>query len=245
MLLAVPVALLAGLVSFASPCVVPLVPGYVGFVSGLAAQGVGQHDTNTTATKPVASRRVILGVALFVAGFTVVFVAAGVLTGALGAALNQWSTTITRILGVVVIVMGLAFMGVFSALQWERRLHVAPRAGLWGAPVLGFVFGLGWTPCLGPTLVAINALALSEGTWQRGAILAVAYSLGLGLPFILIGGALERSQRILGVLRRYRVAIMRIGGGMLVLLGLALVTGAWNWLATQMSLWIGGVGTVV
>ena len=242
MVLALPVALLAGLVSFASPCVVPLVPGYIGFVSGLAAQNV---TPGTGVGSRVASWRVVWGVLLFVVGFTAVFVTAGVLTGAVGAALNQWTDIISRVLGVLVIVMGLAFMGVFSRLQWEARLHVTPRAGLWGAPVLGVVFGLGWTPCLGPTLVAINALALSEGTWQRGALLAVAYSLGLGLPFIALGVALNRSRPVLAWLKRHRRGVQVAGGLMLTILGLALVTGVWTWLSSQMSLWIGGTGTVV
>lgn len=128
MVLALPVALLAGLVSFASPCVVPLVPGYIGFVSGLAAQNV---TPGPGVGSRVASWRVVWGVLLFVVGFTAVFVTAGVLTGAVGAALNQWTDIISQVLGVLVIVMGLAFMGVFSRLQWEARLHVTPRAGLW------------------------------------------------------------------------------------------------------------------
>lgn len=270
MLLAIPIALLAGLISFASPCVVPLVPGYVGFLGGLAgaqagatlpaadaqtaaarstnAQLFGQRSpANSSKIPPQAGgkRRVLLGMALFVLGFTVVFVITGVLTGATGAALARWSETITRVLGLVVILMGVAFMGAIPALQNERRLHALPTTGLWGAPVLGFVFGLGWTPCLGPTLVAINALALNEGSTLRGAILAVCYSLGLGLPFLLIALGIERSAWVLGFLRRHRRAVMRIGGGLLIVLGIALVTGLWGTLSSWMSSWIGSTGTVV
>lgn len=298
MLLAIPIALIAGLVSFASPCVVPLVPGYIGFLGGLAGSqaeaqeaqsassaaasstaavdGAAGSDATASANSAIfarsalavgegaskyarrrraaaaqdsspraGERQVILGMLLFVLGFTTVFVAAGVLTGAVGAALTQWSDTITRVLGVVVILMGVAFMGAIPALQNERRIHNVPRTGLWGAPLLGVVFGLGWTPCLGPTLVAINALALNEGSTARGAILAVSYSIGLGLPFILIALGIERSTKILGFLKTHRRAVMRLGGGLLVLLGIALVTGLWGQLSSLMSTWISSTGTVV
>lgn len=243
MLLAIPIALIAGLVSFASPCVVPLVPGYVGFLGGLAGSSAQVEAQPGSKTK--AQGRVFLGMLLFILGFTVVFVLAGVLTGALGVALATGSNKLTRILGVVVILMGLAFMGIVPALRNEKRIHYVPQTGIWGAPVLGFVFGLGWTPCLGPTLVAINSLALSEGSALRGAILAIAYSVGLGLPFLLITVFLERSQSALKFMKKHRVSIMRIGGGLLVLLGLAMATGLWTWLSNQMSIWIGYTNTVV
>lgn len=257
MLLAIPFALLAGLISFASPCVVPLVPGYVGFLGGLA--GAQAHasqslsdDSPATSTRRgfrglwAAGRgRVFLGMVLFILGFTIVFVLTGVLTGAIGVALAQWSDTITRILGVLVIVMGLAFTGIIPALQTEKKVHVVPNSGLWGAPVLGFVFGLGWTPCLGPTLVAINSLALSEGSVPRGVVLAIAYSIGLGLPFLLIAVGLEKSKKALAFLRTYRRAIMRIGGGLLVVLGVVMAAGWWTQLSAQLSIWIGYSKTVV
>ncbi|WP_435299326.1 cytochrome c biogenesis CcdA family protein [Timonella sp. A28] len=246
LLLAIPIALIAGLVSFASPCVVPLVPGYIGFLGGLAGsnmQSLPHFDSNKTARH--SHSRVILGMMLFVLGFSTVFVLTGALTGTLGLAFAQWTDTITRILGVVVIIMGIAFLGAIPALQTEKRIHFAPRAGLLGAPLLGFVFGLGWTPCLGPTLVAINSLALSEGSATRGAILAATYSLGLGLPFILIAFGLDKSHKALQFLRKHRVVIMRIGGSMLILLGIALVTGLWASWSNKMSLWIGLTGTVV
>lgn len=257
MLLALPVALLAGLISFASPCVVPLVPGYVGFLGGLAGAQAhsAAHISDESAGSQRASRwrdtwaagrgRVLVGMLLFVAGFTAVFVLAGVLTGAIGVALAQWSGTVTRILGVLVIVMGVAFMGVIPAFQNEKRIHHVPNSGLWGAPVLGFVFGLGWTPCLGPTLVAINSLALSEGSAGRGAVLAIAYSLGLGLPFLLIAVGLERSKKALAFMRTYRRPIMLVGGGMLVILGIAMAAGWWTQWSTQLSIWIGYSKTVV
>lgn len=222
LLAALPLAVLAGVVSFASPCVLPLVPGYLGYVSGMAG---GQGGTGL---RDVGRGRTVAGVSLFIAGFTVVFVAFGVLAGSLGAVLAQWSDTVTRVLGLVVIVMGLVFLGWVPAAQRERRLHLAPRAGLWGAPVLGVAFGLGWAPCIGPTLAAVLTLALDEASAGRGALLSVAYCVGLGLPFLLIALGFERSAGPLGVLRRHRVAITRIGGALLVLIGLALVSGLWG-----------------
>ena len=233
MLLAVPVAILAGLVSFASPCVLPLVPGYVGYVSGMAA-------SSTSGSRGTPARaRVLGGVALFVAGFTVVFVTLMAAAGAVGSYLVRWEDVLTRVLGVVVILMGLAFMGGISFLQRERRLHVSPRAGLWGAPLLGIVFGLGWTPCLGPTLAAVQTLSLNEASVGRGVALGIAYCVGLGVPFLLVALGLQSSQRMLGFLRRHRLAILRLGGGLLVVIGLALVTGLWTTLTSEIQGWIG------
>lgn len=242
MLLAVPVAILAGLVSFASPCVLPLVPGYVGYVSGMAASA---PDMRTGEPRTTGRRRVLAGVALFVAGFTAVFVALMAAAGAVGAHLLRWEDTITRVLGVVVILMGLAFLGAVPALQRERRLHLSPRAGLWGAPLLGIVFGLGWTPCIGPTLGAVQVLALDEASAGRGVALGIAYCLGLGVPFLLVALGLQSSQRMLGFLRRHRLAILRIGGGLLVLIGLALVTGVWSTVTGTLQGWISGWETAV
>jgi len=234
LLAALPVAVLAGAVSFASPCVLPLVPGYVGYLGGMTGtlgQGPGGSARGGTATATRTSTgqgRLLLGVLLFVLGFSAVFVLLGVVFGALGVALAPWLDVITRVLGVVVILMGLAFMGAVPFLQRERRLHVSPRAGLWGAPVLGVVFGLGWAPCIGPTLSAVLLLSLDGGDPARGALLAAAYCLGLGLPFVVIALLYSRTTRATAFLRRHRLTIMRIGGGLLVLVGLALVTGLWG-----------------
>ncbi|MFI6428599.1 cytochrome c biogenesis CcdA family protein [Promicromonospora sp. NPDC050880] len=248
MLLAVPIAVLAGAVSFASPCVLPLVPGYVGYVSGMAAAGAASSGSGLpreAARAGMSGRgRVVLGVALFVLGFTVVFVSLMAAAGAVGAYLVRWEDVLMRVLGVVVILMGLAFLGAFPFLQREARLHIGPRAGLWGAPLLGIVFGLGWTPCMGPTLAAVQALALDEASAGRGVGLGLAYSLGLGVPFLLVALGLG-SDRMLGFLRRHRLVIMRAGGGMLVLIGLALVTGLWGYLTGQMQGWIGGFNTLL
>lgn len=239
MLLAIPVALLAGLVSFLSPCVLPLVPGYLGYVGSLSAAGAGAGSGSGQASRRESSARLAGGVALFVAGFTAVFVVYGVLAGSVGGALREHADTVSRVLGVVVIVMGLVFMGFVPFLQTDARRHVSPRAGLWGAPLLGIVFAIGWTPCIGPTLAAILALGLESGSAGRGAVLAVAFCLGLGLPFVLAAFGIGRSERVLGFLRRHRLAIMRLGGGLLVLLGLALVTGLWS----SWALWLQGLFT--
>lgn len=232
LLAAVPVALIAGLVSFASPCVLPLVPGYVGYLGGMsgtlgtsaAAGGAG----GTTTRVATDQRRLLAGVVLFVLGFSSVFVLLGMVFGWLGVALAPWLDVIMRVLGVGVILMGLAFLGRVPFLQRERKLRISPRAGVWGAPVLGVVFGLGWAPCIGPTLSAVLTLSLDGGTATRGALLAVAYCLGLGVPFIVVAMLYSRSTRAIGFLRRHRLTIMRIGGTVLVLLGLALVTGLWG-----------------
>lgn len=240
LLAAIPVALIAGLISFVSPCVVPLVPGYLGYVSGMAGAGaVGGAPGR--ASKP----RLVLGVAMFVAGFTAVFVVLGVAFASLGARVDGQLDTITRILGVLVVVMGFVFLGSVPFMQRERRVHVSPKAGLWGAPLLGVVFGLGWTPCIGPTLAAVLTLSLSEATATRGVILAIAYSLGLGVPFLVLALWIDRSRAILGWLRRHRLALMRFGGAVLVVLGLLLVTGLWGQITTHMQQWIDGFWVAV
>jgi cytochrome c-type biogenesis protein len=187
----------------------------------------------------------VAGVGLFVLGFTVVFVALMAAAGAFGAYLVRWEGLLTRVLGVVVILMGLAFMGGVPFLQRERRLHLSPRTGLWGAPLLGVVFGLGWTPCIGPTLAAVQALSLNEASVGRGVLLGVAYCVGLGVPFLLVALGLQSSQRMLDFLRRHRLAIQRAGGALLLVIGLALVTGLWGALTSQLQGWIGGFVTVV
>ncbi|MGC5167611.1 cytochrome c biogenesis CcdA family protein [Luteimicrobium sp. DT211] len=257
MLLAVPVAVVAGFVSFASPCVLPLVPGYVGYVSGWAASNAGVTALGSASGSAVAAAsggptsvargraRVVAGVGLFVAGFTLVFVVLGGFVGALGTQVRQAEDVLIRVLGVVVILMGLAFLGALPFLQRERRIHVTPRAGLWGAPLLGIVFGLGWTPCLGPTLTAVYALALDQATVVRGAALAVAYCVGLGVPFVLVALGLQSSTRMLEFLRRHRLAFLRIGGGLLVLIGLAMVTGVWGTWTAALGGWASRYGVQV
>jgi len=242
LLAALGVAFVAGLVSFASPCVVPLVPSYLAYVTGMAGADSSERGASTSDSSGLgASRpRLFLGALLFVLGFSAVFVL--ILTGVsvAGVALASRADLIVRVLGVVVILLGLAFMGALPFLQGERRFHVSPRAGLAGAPLLGAAFGLGWTPCIGPTLAAVATLALSDATVGRGAALAGAYSLGLGVPFVVVALLMERSKGVLGWLRRHRLALMRTGGAALIVLGALLVTGLWQSIASAMQGWIDG-----
>lgn len=242
LLAAIPVAVLAGLISFVSPCVVPLVPGYLGYVSGMAGVSAGR---GSGAGERASKHRLVWGVLMFIAGFTAVFVLLGVAFASLGARIDAQLDLITRILGVLVVVMGFVFLGAVPFMQRERRVHVSPKAGLWGAPLLGVVFGLGWTPCIGPTLAAVLTLSLNEGTATRGVILAVAYSFGLGVPFLVLALWMDRSRAILGWLRRHRLALMRFGGAMLVVLGLLLVTGLWGRITTELQQWIDGFWVAV
>ncbi len=222
LMLAVPVALLAGLVSFFSPCVLPLLPGYLSYATGLSATEVSTGNRG----------RMLLGSVLFVLGFTVVFVMLGAAFGQLGSFSQEVlrnRDTITAVLGVLVILMGIAFMGFVPFLQRDLRVHKVPAVGLAAAPFLGFLFGLGWTPCIGPTLGVIQTLAYTEGTASRGILLSVIYSLGLGLPFIAAALAYDRAFRAFGVIRRHSVAVSRIGGVMMIAVGVLLVTGWWDW----------------
>lgn len=230
--LAIPVALLAGLVSFFSPCVIPLIPGYLSYATGLSGADLAAGE---------ASRRrgrMLLGSVLFVLGFTVVFVSFGTLSGALGHWVGDWTREITVVLGTLTIVLGLAFAGWLPFFQRDWRVHKVPAVGLAAAPLLGFLFGLGWTPCLGPTLSMILTLAYSEGTAERGALLAAVYSFGLGIPFILAGLAYRKALGAFSFFKRHQVAVMRIGGLMLVAVGLLMVTGWWldmvTWLQSNL-----------
>jgi cytochrome c-type biogenesis protein len=193
-------------------------------------------QVRTTLDERSPRGRMVLGAVLFVLGFTAVFVAFGALFGGLGRLLLEHQDVITRVMGVVTVVVGLAFLGWLPALQRTRKLSVRPAAGLAGAPLLGVVFGLGWTPCLGPTLSAVNVLAFTEATAARGALLGVAYCLGLGVPFVLVALGARWAMGATSFLRRHAAAVTRVGGAVLVLVGLLLVTGAW----TEMMQWLRG-----
>ncbi len=232
LVLAMVLAFAAGVVSFISPCVLPLAPGYLSYITGLTGAEIAGDDSTESdrgwSLKVAVKSRVLLGSVLFVLGFSVVFVSYGVLFGSLGALLLEWQDVITRILGVVVIVMGLGFMGLIPGLQREWRMHRMPSYSVWGAPVLGVLFGIGWSPCIGPALTAVQSLAFTEASAARGALLSLVYCLGLGLPFILLGLAFRQAAGTLAWVRRHYAVIMRVGGGLLVLIGVLLVTGVWN-----------------
>jgi cytochrome c-type biogenesis protein len=221
LVLAIPVAIVAGLASFLSPCVLPMLPGYLSYATGLSGAELAGGD--------VRRSRMLLGSVLFVLGFSVVFVAIGVATGSLGFWYAQHETLVNRVLGVFTIVMGLAFIGVIPWLQRDVRVHRVPAVGLLAAPLLGFLFGLGWTPCVGPTLGAIDGLAAVSGTAARGGVLLAFYSLGLGIPFVVFAVLWRRALGALTVLRRHQRWVTRIGGAMLVVVGLALLTGWWQY----------------
>jgi len=219
--LAIPVALIAGLVSFFSPCVIPLLPGYLSYTTGLSGADLASGEAEQH------RGRMLLGSLLFVLGFTVIFVILGTTTGELAYRLRVWQDEITVVMGAALILLGLVFAGFVPLLQREWRMHGVPAVGLAAAPVLGFLFGVGWTPCIGPTLAAITTLSINEATAARGAVLSAVYALGLGLPFIAAGVAYQRALAAFGWVRRHQLWVMRAGGLMLVAVGVLLVTGWW------------------
>jgi len=272
LLLALPVAAAAGAVTFLSPCCLPLVPGYLSFVTGMAGAG-GPASPAAPGSVPAASAsaagapaaaasaagasaagasvsgvavaalplaataavpprgRVVAGTALFVLGFSVVFMAYGAALGGLGHLLTGHARVLTQVLGGLTILLGLLFAGAFDRFSFAGRVarpSARPKAGLAGAPLLGVMFGLGWTPCIGPTLTAVLALSASTGTVARGAVLAFVYALGLGVPFLLVSFGFQVAMRAFAFFRRHARLVTRIGGAMLICVGLLEVTGAWS-----------------
>ena len=287
LILAAPIAAAAGALTFLSPCVLPLVPGYLSYVTGMsgtdaqraeaaaadrvavapdgttvavdaaASQAPASAGTASTlgAARPRATGarpsgvtgttrgRTLLGTTLFVLGFSLVFATEGLAFGGLGLVLKRHEAGVTQILGAVTIVLGLMFAGVFDRFPVTGRIarpSIRPRAGLIGAPLLGVLFAVSWTPCVGPTLSAVLSLALTSGTAVRGAVLAFIYGLGLGIPFIMVALAFQRGMTAFQFARRHAQLIARIGGGLLVLVGILEVTGAWNAALLWLQLhWLG------
>ncbi len=269
LVLAVPVAAAAGLVSFLSPCCLPLVPGYVSYITGMSAADLQQRAARSRAGTLVAvgaggggefpgparqarqtgsseraalSRgRTLTGAVLFVLGFAALFATYGALFGGLGATLSAHQRGLTEVLGALTIVLGLLFMGVFERFSLVGRTvrpGFRPRAGLAGAPVLGVMFGLGWTPCIGPTLTAVMTMSVTTGTAAKGAFLAFVYALGLGIPFLVAAFAVQRGMRAFGFARRHARLIMQAGGAMLVIVGVLQVTGVWADAVGALQHWI-------
>lgn len=266
LLLAAPVAAAAGLVSFASPCVLPLVPGYLSYVAGLSGRDLAEREQEVrepaAGGMPASSGqvrdagdvlvraptapprgRVVVGSVLFVLGFTAVFVAYGALFGSLGTTLRVHERGLEQVLGALTVVLGLAVTGVLARVPLanrEWRFHRLPARGLAGAPLLGVLFGLGWTPCIGPTLAAVQGLALTSATAGRGASLSAAYCLGLGVPFVLVAVGVRRGMGALALLRRHSRAIAVAGGALLVVVGLLELTGTWSTLVIDLRGWFPG-----
>ncbi|GHH41927.1 cytochrome c biogenesis CcdA family protein [Streptomyces candidus] len=228
LLLALPIALLAGLVSFFSPCVLPLVPGYLSYVTGTSGTDLADQRRG----------RMAAGAALFVLGFSAVFVSTGALFGYIGGTLQSYKGTTNIVLGVLMVLMGLFFMGAFPFLtQREFRFHRKPVAGLAGAPVLGLLFGIGWTPCMGPTLGVIGSLSFNQAAPMRGTILMVVFCLGLGIPFIVAAVAFRKALGAFGWVKKHYVWVMRVGGIMMIATGLLLLTGLWDTALASMQGW--------
>ena len=228
LLTAFPIAVLAGLISFISPCVLPLVPGYLSFAAGFSR----------------SRGRVFLGSILFVLGFSALFISYGALFGELGARIATNEDVITRVLGLLTILMGVVFLGAFPMMP-TLKPRISTTGGLIGAPILGFLFGVGWTPCIGPALASVQALAFQESSAVRGAVLSLGYCIGLGLPFIASGLFLDKSEQMRKILVKRGDKVSKIGGALLILIGLLQLTGLWTDLMIEMRSLISDFAPVI
>jgi cytochrome c-type biogenesis protein len=228
LLTAFPIAVVAGLISFISPCVLPLVPGYLSFAAGFSN----------------ARGKIFLGSILFVLGFSALFISYGVLFGELGARIATNEEVITRVLGLLTILMGVIFLGAFPLMPTIKP-RISTTGGLVGAPLLGFLFGVGWTPCIGPALASVQALAFQESSAVRGAILSFGYSLGLGLPFIASGLFLDKSQKLRKVLVKSGDKVSKVGGALLIVIGVLQLTGLWTTLMIDLRSLISDFAPVI
>jgi cytochrome c-type biogenesis protein len=236
LILAVPVAAAAGAITFLSPCCLPLIPGYLSYVTGMSGADAQQAGSAGSSQQP-SRGRTVAGAALLVLGFSALFAAYGAAFGGLGELLLTHQRGLIQVLGVVTILLGLLFAGAFDRFTFAGRMlrpSVRPRAGLAGAPLLGVLFGLGWTPCAGPTLSTVLGLAAVTGTAGRGAFLLFVYGLGLGVPFLIVALVFQRGMKGFGFARRHARTVMRIGGGLLVVVGILQVSGAW----TSVMIWL-------
>lgn len=251
---AVLVSLAAGIVAFASPCILPVVPGYLSYVAGLTGTDLavspgasGKRAAKRSTAQTAARRRMLLGSLLFVAGFAVIFMVLGGFAGALGHLLARWEGLVMQVAGVLVIFMGLVFLGLIPGLDMTRPLRGGkrPDPGLAGAPLLGMVFGLSWTPCIGPTYAAVLALSLDGGSVSRGALLSLVYALGLGIPFVLFALAFRRMAGFNTFVRNHRRGLTWIGGLSLIVIGVLLVSGLWQTMMGAVQTQFGDVATII
>jgi len=232
LLIAILISFSAGLISFLSPCVLPLVPGYLSFITGFGLN----------ANKSIRKSKALI--ATF-AGFTFVFVCIGMFFGGIGGWFISYGRTIERVMGLFVIALGISYLGFWNLFKREYRFHTPVKQGLVGAPLLGALFAIGWTPCIGPTLAAVQTLAFNQATISRGAILSAFYGFGLGLPFLFITFALEKAVASVSWLRKRQVLFLRIGGILLILIGILLATGLWSEVTVEMRILISGFTPVL
>jgi cytochrome c-type biogenesis protein len=234
-------ALIAGLVSFLSPCVLPLVPPYLVYLAGTSLERFADHEP-----EPRVKRETVIAAALFVLGFSTVFVSLGASASVIGSLIREYSGPLSTVAGILIIVMGLHFLGVtpIAFLMREKRAQVAKPVGLWGAYVMGLAFAFGWTPCIGPILAAILAVAASEQTVTKGASLLAVYSLGLGIPFIIAAFAIEPFAAFLSRFKQHLHRVEQAMGALLVLTGIAFLTGSINWMSVWLLEMFPGLGTI-